>query len=52
MKTEEAIKLFGGVRPLAEALKLSVQAVYQWGETVPPLRVYHIKEVMAERGEA
>jgi hypothetical protein len=51
MKKDEAVKLFGGVRPLAEALGLSVQAVHQWGEMVPPLRVYHIKELLAGRGE-
>lgn len=52
MKTKEAVEKFGGVRALAEALGVSVQAVHQWGEDVPKLRVYHINAVLAERGEA
>ena len=48
MKTAEAIKHFGSIRKLAEALGLSVQAVYRWGEDVPPLRVYQIKDLMAD----
>ena len=49
MKTIEAINLFGNVANLAGALSISVQAVYQWGETVPPLRAYQISELIAER---
>lgn len=48
MKTAEAIEHFGSIRKLAEALGLSVQAVYRWGEDVPPLRVYQIKDLMAQ----
>lgn len=51
MTKQEAIELFGGnVRALAEALGITEQAVHQWGERVPELRVYQIKEKMA--GEA
>lgn len=50
MLTNEALELFGGkVRPLAEALGLSVQAVYAWGDTVPPLRAYQIRDILAKR---
>ena len=49
MKTSEAINLFGNVANLAGALGISVQAVYQWGDTVPPLRAYQITEMTAER---
>jgi hypothetical protein len=51
MKTEEAIILFGSVRNLAKALDLSVQAIYAWGERVPPLRVYQIRELQEKRTE-
>lgn len=49
MKTEEAIAIFGGVRPLAEALGIATPSVYGWKDDVPPLRVYQIKEIIAER---
>ena len=48
MKTQEAVNHFGSIRKLAEALGLSVQAVYRWGEDVPPLRMYQIKDLMAQ----
>lgn len=50
MKTEDAIKHFdSSIRKLAEALGITREAVYQWGETVPALRVYQIREILAER---
>ena len=49
MKTSEAIALFGSVRNLAAALGLTVQAIYAWGEQVPPLRTYQIKELQQEK---
>lgn len=52
MKTEDAIKLFKGVRPLAEALGITREAIYQWGDSVPALRVYQIKDLVAARAEA
>lgn len=52
MLTQEALDLFGGrVRPLAEALGLSVQAIYAWGEEVPPLRAYQIRDILADRAK-
>jgi len=45
MKTADAIKLFGSVRALAAALDITVQAVYGWGDDVPKLRVYQIREL-------
>lgn len=47
MKTSEAINLFGNVANLARALDISVQAVYQWGDTVPPLRAFQIRDIEA-----
>ena len=49
MKTNEAITAFGSIKDLAAALGLSVQAIYQWGETVPQLRAYQIRELLAAR---
>jgi len=48
MKTDEAAALFGSKRKLAEALGITEQAVYQWGEKVPELRLYQIKEKMPQ----
>ena len=49
MKTNEAITAFGSIKDLAAALGLSVQAIYQWGDTVPQLRAYQIRELLAAR---
>ena len=48
MKTDEAAAIFGSKRKLAEALGITEQAVYQWGEKVPELRLYQIKEKMPQ----
>tara|TARA_R110000796_G_C14326143_1_gene408520 strand:+ start:209 stop:451 length:243 start_codon:yes stop_codon:yes gene_type:complete len=55
MKTSEAIKYFGNTNAgLARAFAahgehLSQQAVGKWGENLPPLRVYQLKEILAVR---
>ncbi len=49
MRVEQAIIEFGSVAHLAAALSISVQAVYQWGDKVPPLREYQIRELLAMR---
>ena len=51
MTKYEAIKTFGGVRPLAESLGISEQAVNQWGPIVPELRKYQIKELLEKRAQ-
>lgn len=45
MKKETAIKAFGSPAALARALGISPAAVYQWGEDVPRLRVYELREL-------
>ena len=45
MDTSYLIKRAGGVPSLARLLGVSPQAVRQWGDTVPLLRVYQIKEI-------
>lgn len=49
MKTEEAIQAFGGIKNLADALGIWPQPIYRWGEDVPELRAYQIKEILAKR---
>lgn len=47
MKTAAAIEAFGSVKALADALEVSPQAIYQWGEEVPDGRDFQI-EVLTE----
>lgn len=49
MKTSEVIEFFGGVRQTAEALSVSTQAIYNWGETVPQTRQAHVE--LASKGK-
>jgi hypothetical protein len=52
MKTSEIIHEFNNsVRELAGALGITREAVYQWGEDVPQLRAYQIKEILAKRAK-
>lgn len=48
--TADAIKYFGSRANLARALGISRAAVSYWGEQVPALRAYQIREIM-ERDE-
>lgn len=52
MTRKEAVAAFGSVSTLADALGITEQAVYGWGEEVPELRIYQIKCVLAERDAA
>ena len=45
MNTSEAIKRAGGVAALAKMLGISHQAIYNWGERVPELRAYKLREM-------
>lgn len=49
MKTQDVIDYFGSVRNVAEALGLSVQAIYGWGDSVPRSRWAHIE--LATKGK-
>jgi transcriptional repressor of cell division inhibition gene dicB len=51
MTKKEAIALFGSQSKLAQALGLSRQAVSKWGDDLPLLRVYQIKELKAKKDE-
>ena len=45
MKTQTAIEYFGSVGALADVLKISRPAIYQWGEYVPNGRAYQIEVI-------
>lgn len=45
MLKKDAVRHFGGVTKLAEALGLSKGAVSQWGENIPMLRAYQIERI-------
>jgi len=51
VKTEDAIEQFGSPLGLATALGITRAAIYQWGDTVPPLRAYQIQELLSRRKE-
>ena len=38
LSTRKVVKHLGGYRPAAKYFGVTFQAVYAWGETVPPLR--------------
>jgi len=43
MKKKDAIDHFGSVAALADALEITPEAIYQWGEDVPSGREYQIQ---------
>lgn len=43
MTKQEAIKFFGGVKKLADALGVWPQAVYAWPENLPRSRQFEIQ---------
>jgi DNA-binding transcriptional regulator YdaS (Cro superfamily) len=49
MKTQDAISLFGSIKALAKALGITQPAIYQWGDNVPELRAFQIREIVATR---
>jgi hypothetical protein len=49
MKTSAVIEFFGGARQAAEALGVSTQAIYAWGEDVPKSRQAHVE--LASKGK-
>jgi DNA-binding transcriptional regulator YdaS (Cro superfamily) len=48
MKTEEAIQLAGSRSMLARILGLTPAAITQWGDNVPMLRVYQLRDLRPE----
>jgi len=52
MNTETAIRHFGSVQKLAEALRIHRSAVYQWGDQVPPRRALELEKLTRGRLKA
>lgn len=52
MTKDEAIALFGSSAEMARALGVTPQAVSKWGEELPALRVYQIKELQAQKDKS
>jgi DNA-binding transcriptional regulator YdaS (Cro superfamily) len=50
VKKLEAIRHFGSQQAVADALGLHKSAVSQWGEEVPQLRAFQLKEIIDSRG--
>ena len=43
MKAQDVFDYFGGIRPAAEALGMTTQALYAWKEEVPRSRQAHVE---------
>lgn len=50
MKTQEAIDRYGSKTAVARKLGITPEAVMQWGEDVPELRAYQLREMEAKEG--
>jgi len=46
---DELIKIYGSRKEIARVLGIHVSSVYQWGNRVPPLRVYQFKEMLRKK---
>lgn len=46
----DAIDAFRSVLNLAQALKVTRSAIYQWPEVIPEPRASHVREVARQRG--
>jgi hypothetical protein len=44
MRKSQAIKFAGSAASLARVLGVTPSAISQWGEDMPPLQVYRLKE--------
>jgi len=45
MKKKDVIEHFGSVSSLAEALGITPEAIYQWGDDVPSSREFQIQVI-------
>lgn len=45
MKRQTAIDYYGSIPKLAQALKITYEAVRQWGDVVPELRQYQLEKL-------
>lgn len=49
MTKSDAVKAFGSVANLAEALGITREAIYQWPEQIPRGRAFEIKHILSQR---
>ena len=49
MDKDEIVRLFGSASNLAKALGITRQAVSRWNGRIPDLRVYQIRDIMANK---
>lgn len=52
MKKSTAIELAGSRRKLARLFGISGSAVSQWGEDIPPLRAFQLREKLLKAGDS
>ena len=45
IKTADAVKFFGSKSKLAQALGIRPQSINDWGEIMPELRAYKLREM-------
>lgn len=50
-KSEALAKFDGSVRVMAAVLGITEQAIHQWGDNVPELRVFQIETLAKEYAE-
>jgi len=43
VKTKDAIKHYGGIKPLADALGIWPHNISRWGDEVPEARAYELE---------
>jgi hypothetical protein len=48
IRTEDAIRFFETKAALAKALQINPQAITTWGEFVPELRAFQLREISPE----
>ena len=52
MKKQDAIRFYGSVQKLAQALGIERQAIYQWKDEVPRLRAFELERITGGRLKA
>jgi DNA-binding transcriptional regulator YdaS (Cro superfamily) len=50
VKTSEAVQRYGSKAAIARLLGIKPASVSEWGENVPELRVYQLRELEAKEG--
>ena len=51
MRTDEAVKIFGTRKALAEAVGVCNSAVYKWGDQIPVSREKSVRLAMREKAD-